>query len=675
MQTSGSSGCRRWWIWPANESRAARKTDSAVNFSIKKPKGLLWRTNLSFEDIQSWVANGKAAGDWLVCPVGEASRAVAVSEFLDDPSILAAAATPVQPPAGSDEEATVPAPSIPRRQDLDALRAFAMLLGIALHAGLTYMTVQFWLWPVSDERTHFAFDVMYSAVHGFRMPLFFMVSGFFTAMLWRKRGLSALIKQRSKRVLLPLLVFLVPIQMLAIGVVILVVWLEAGSQTGKESIWEAAKSNDAQELERLLEGDVDIDRPDPTFQMAPLHWAALNGSRDALELLIERDADIEVGSRDGSTPLNYAAFMGRQELVSLLIEKDARINSVTDSMETPLDRALADESLVKMAVALFKIRYEPKGLADRREKCAEILRKYGAKRYSELGSQPDAESFGEVEPFNGLTAKYREFIRWRGFHQPMIFGHLWFLYFLCILIIPFAIFALIADRCKWTGPPRWMIRFPVVLVWLVPLTMIPLWFNGLTFPGFGPDTSGALIPMPHVLALYGLFMFFGALYFDCDDQEGQLGRYWWLSLPLALLVVFPLGLAVSKGSGLDWLPLPAERPVSVFAQALYPWLMTFGLIGLFRRICVGENRIIRYVSDSSYWLYLAHLPLLIPLLALLKPLGLHSFVKFSIVCAVAVGILLASYEFMVRYTWIGAMLNGKRRRSVIPVNTAVDQAR
>ena len=48
------------------------------------------------------------------------------------------------------EEATVPVPSIPRRQDLDALRAFTMLLGIALHAGLAYLTYEVWTWPVSD---------------------------------------------------------------------------------------------------------------------------------------------------------------------------------------------------------------------------------------------------------------------------------------------------------------------------------------------------------------------------------------------------------------------------------------------------------------------------------------------------------------------------------------------
>ena len=35
------------------------------------------------------------------------------------------------------------------------------------------------------------------------MPLFFLVSGFFTAMLWRKRGVSSLLKHRYARIFIP----------------------------------------------------------------------------------------------------------------------------------------------------------------------------------------------------------------------------------------------------------------------------------------------------------------------------------------------------------------------------------------------------------------------------------------------------------------------------------------
>lgn len=90
-----------------------------------------------------------------------------------------------------------------RRHDLDALRAIAMLLGIVLHAALSFGSIP---WTVTDVQQSEFYDVLFACIHGFRMPLFFMLSGFFTAMLWRKRGLGSLLKHRFKRIFLPLLI-------------------------------------------------------------------------------------------------------------------------------------------------------------------------------------------------------------------------------------------------------------------------------------------------------------------------------------------------------------------------------------------------------------------------------------------------------------------------------------
>ena len=105
--------------------------------------------------------------------------------------------------------------NIARRHDLDALRAIALLLGIALHVGLGYVPG----WIITDDgnpqmlhKTSTGFQMMFEIIHGFRMPLFFLVSGFFTAMLWRKRGLTALLKHRYARIFLPCMLGLIFIQ-------------------------------------------------------------------------------------------------------------------------------------------------------------------------------------------------------------------------------------------------------------------------------------------------------------------------------------------------------------------------------------------------------------------------------------------------------------------------------
>ncbi len=85
-----------------------------------------------------------------------------------------------------------------RRHDLDALRAFAMFLGISLHASLSLFTVPSSsssnmdiVWPVRDISQNQIFLIFMVFIHSFRMPMFFILSGFFTMMLYRKRGIKA----------------------------------------------------------------------------------------------------------------------------------------------------------------------------------------------------------------------------------------------------------------------------------------------------------------------------------------------------------------------------------------------------------------------------------------------------------------------------------------------------
>src|SRR3954468_14808658 len=134
-------------------------------------------------------------------------------------------------------------PALARRSDLDALRAGAMLLGIVLHASLSFFPSY---WMVADRRQDDGFGVLFSAIHGFRMPLFFVMSGFFSAMLLHKRGRGALVKHRFHRVFLPLLAGMFTVVPLTIGVSTLAmsssprksgVKVPAG---GESKIWAAA---------------------------------------------------------------------------------------------------------------------------------------------------------------------------------------------------------------------------------------------------------------------------------------------------------------------------------------------------------------------------------------------------------------------------------------------------
>ena len=90
--------------------------------------------------------------------------------------------------------------------------------------------------------------------------------------------------------------------------------------------------------------------------------------------------------------------------------------------------------------------------------------------------------------------------------------------------------------------------------------------------------------------------------------------------------------------------------------------MTFGLMGLFRRLLRRERPALRYLSDASYWLYLAHLPLIMWAQLLVRDWPWSAFSKFTLVCLAVTAVLLLIYQVGVRYTWIGRLLNGPRQR-------------
>ena len=91
---------------------------------------------------------------------------------------------------------------------MDNLRALAMLAGVLFHAALAYSPLIHNYWPTADAGGSVWVDVLAWFVHLFRMPLFFVISGFFAALLVRKRGMGGMLHNRLKRVLLPFVIFL-----------------------------------------------------------------------------------------------------------------------------------------------------------------------------------------------------------------------------------------------------------------------------------------------------------------------------------------------------------------------------------------------------------------------------------------------------------------------------------
>jgi peptidoglycan/LPS O-acetylase OafA/YrhL len=166
------------------------------------------------------------------------------------------------------------------------------------------------------------------------------------------------------------------------------------------------------------------------------------------------------------------------------------------------------------------------------------------------------------------------------------------------------------------------------------------------------------MPEPYRLLHNSVFFLAGVLLHQLRDDLGRLvrwgSRYMVLSVPVfvwrALLLQYDLALPL-RG--------PGELAL-VFSGALFAWLITFGMLGLALGVFRESRPVLSYLADSSYWVYLCHLPLVGLLQIVLLPLPIPAPIKFATVLSVTMGLCLASYQVMVRHTLLGRWLHGPR---------------
>ena len=261
--------------------------------------------------------------------------------------------------------------------------------------------------------------------------------------------------------------------------------------------------------------------------------------------------------------------------------------------------------------------------------------------------------------------------------------HLWFLYYLAIFYV--AALALrwgftLVDR-NGAGRARIdrLLAFGVTshlapLVLAVPLFAVlvasPDWAPWFGIPT--PDTG--LAPQLPALAGFGTAFVLGWVLHRQLHLLQVFERQWPVNLSLAVALtvaclsmvgVTPNVMApMSLGGG--------NRALYAAVYVVAIWCWTFGLLGAAMRFCGQASPVRRYLADASYWMYLAHLPVVFGLQVLLMDWQAHWAIKFPLIVGVSLALLLASYHYLVRSTLIGATLNGRRypRSSRTQVATA-----
>lgn len=247
--------------------------------------------------------------------------------------------------------------------------------------------------------------------------------------------------------------------------------------------------------------------------------------------------------------------------------------------------------------------------------------------------------------------------------------HLWFLYVLLLLYV-----ATLAVRALFTvldrsGAMRGRIDRAVGGILRSPLAPVVLALPPATalylFPGwlmwFGIPTPDSNL-VPNAPAALTFFMAF-ALGWLVHRQPALLEvwrRRWQLNLAAA--AAFTIACLAMVGLTPVIVPAPQNANKLAYATcyAIAVWTWTFAVIGLALRFLSSHSTTRRYIADSSYWLYLIHLPLVMALQAWVSRLEWPWEVKFIVILVAAFALMFASYQVLVRHTFLGGWLNGRR---------------
>ncbi len=255
--------------------------------------------------------------------------------------------------------------------------------------------------------------------------------------------------------------------------------------------------------------------------------------------------------------------------------------------------------------------------------------------------------------------------------QTFPLTHLWFLYMLLILYAGAVVLKLVTDLLHiggvlgkmLDGAMGLLVRTDMISAVLIIPMAAALWSNPQWIMWFGvmtPDTG--LVPNVMALASYITAFGFGWLLHRRSDLLVHLAKRWWLYLVSAAVATWWC-LAI-VGTQPAFIPVNGhDHPIYILVYALGAWSWTLGLIGITHAFLRAENPLIRYLSDASYWVYIIHIPVLMTLQYLIKDVAWPADAKYAVILMGTVTIALLTYQIVVRYSFIGAILNGRRRKS------------
>jgi surface polysaccharide O-acyltransferase-like enzyme len=222
-------------------------------------------------------------------------------------------------------------------------------------------------------------------------------------------------------------------------------------------------------------------------------------------------------------------------------------------------------------------------------------------------------------------------------------GHLWFIIYLFI----FSLVALPLFTSLRTPRGRraidWLARFCETpgVIFLLALPVL----------GISPvDNDNHLLQFFYLIYfIYGFIFFSDARFGRAIDR--QTGFALAAGSVLLALTVFGGETHLSVNRGLDW-------TLAVFDR----WCWVIALLGLGHRVLNRSNRMLPYLTEASYPIYILHYLILALIAYLLVGFPWPVEVKYVVILALATGATVAAYDLLVRRTTVTRWLFGMKPR-------------
>jgi glucans biosynthesis protein C len=237
---------------------------------------------------------------------------------------------------------------------------------------------------------------------------------------------------------------------------------------------------------------------------------------------------------------------------------------------------------------------------------------------------------------------------------------LWFLWYLLLIDGAAVSIYLLAPRFLKRAGDRFsaLIARPLGGIALLAIpTALALW----SAPNWVSAPANTFVPELPILAYNALFFGLGATLYVHRDLVVAANRNVWAWVACAVASTGLAGAFSLHNSA--YASRPTVHGAALLIYAIATWTSLIALVGLADRYLNRPRPALRYMADSSYWIYLSHMPAMVLVAAVVGATTLGTAPQFLLVTAGSLTVSLLTYPLFVRYTVIGRILNGPRARS------------